>query len=370
MGELQKHYEVLGIDRAATAEEIRTVYLREIKKQHPDVGGDDRIARQLNDAYRVLSNPEKRAVYDHTLDQDSAYASEQDLERRAEDGWASWYEQQMREEERWRGEDKRVRESAQKRWAEKARQVEARRREEERQRLQKPHPGSQELFREQRKQEDRERADSARREQVRPDRKAAVSLAAASIVGLLLTFRPLVALAPAARLPGGTGERPAGVQGVSSSRPHGYTTQTWERADQHTRLKLYRPALLPRGARAPKIQVARNGSVRVSYRGSRLTLSEGATTPPGYAKGRAVKVSGAIAARRTGPPDAAALVVLLPGLTYVQVAGVPNSDLLRVAESLRPVMGGTSRASSTPRPTPTSSSQERTETRRRRSTTR
>jgi curved DNA-binding protein CbpA len=46
--------EILGLKPAATEKEIRAAYNRLIKRLHPDVGGSDFFAKQLNDARDVL----------------------------------------------------------------------------------------------------------------------------------------------------------------------------------------------------------------------------------------------------------------------------------------------------------------------------
>jgi hypothetical protein len=60
-------YEVLGVARTATPDEIRTAYRRLARTLHPDVNphGADRF-KQVTEAYDVLSNPDSRAVYDQT----------------------------------------------------------------------------------------------------------------------------------------------------------------------------------------------------------------------------------------------------------------------------------------------------------------
>lgn len=61
-------YEVLGVGREASCEEVRKAYKREALKHHPDRNPDNPEAeasfKQVNEAYQVLSDEQKRAVYD------------------------------------------------------------------------------------------------------------------------------------------------------------------------------------------------------------------------------------------------------------------------------------------------------------------
>ena len=58
------YYAVLGVPRDATQEEIRRAYRRRAHELHPDKGGDAEKMKELNEAYEVLGNPEKRRQYD------------------------------------------------------------------------------------------------------------------------------------------------------------------------------------------------------------------------------------------------------------------------------------------------------------------
>ena len=59
-------YEVLGVDRKATADEIRRAYRKQALVHHPDKGGDTEKFKELTRANEVLSDEHKRAVYDQT----------------------------------------------------------------------------------------------------------------------------------------------------------------------------------------------------------------------------------------------------------------------------------------------------------------
>ena len=62
------HYSVLELDRDATQEEIKKAYRRLALKYHPDTNpknkGAEEIFKEISEAYAVLSDPEKRRIYD------------------------------------------------------------------------------------------------------------------------------------------------------------------------------------------------------------------------------------------------------------------------------------------------------------------
>ena len=64
----QDYYEVLGARRNASQPEIKKIYRRLARKYHPDVNPGDPSAeerfKQIQEAYKVLSDPEKRQLYD------------------------------------------------------------------------------------------------------------------------------------------------------------------------------------------------------------------------------------------------------------------------------------------------------------------
>lgn len=59
-------YGVLGVGKNATEEDIKKAYRKKVKKCHPDYGGDSEEFRKVQEAYDVLSNEEKRALYNIT----------------------------------------------------------------------------------------------------------------------------------------------------------------------------------------------------------------------------------------------------------------------------------------------------------------
>jgi molecular chaperone DnaJ len=67
MAAKRDYYEVLGVSRNASPDEIKKAFRRLARQYHPDVNkesGADTMFKEINEANEVLSDPEKRAVYD------------------------------------------------------------------------------------------------------------------------------------------------------------------------------------------------------------------------------------------------------------------------------------------------------------------
>ena len=58
------YYEILGVPRGASEDDIKKAFRKLARKHHPDAGGSEERFKEINEAYEVLSDPEKRKQYD------------------------------------------------------------------------------------------------------------------------------------------------------------------------------------------------------------------------------------------------------------------------------------------------------------------
>ncbi|HET8688618.1 MAG TPA: J domain-containing protein [Methanosarcina sp.] len=61
------HYEILGVEKTATDDEIKRAYRKLASTHHPDKGGDTQKFQEIQVAYNTLSSPESRQMYDMQL---------------------------------------------------------------------------------------------------------------------------------------------------------------------------------------------------------------------------------------------------------------------------------------------------------------
>jgi molecular chaperone DnaJ len=92
------YYEVLGLNKAATAEEIKKTYRKLAKEHHPDKGGDETLFKEISEAYEVLSDKDKKAKYDrfgHSHDNIGGY---DDMQNGFHDMFSQFFRQKQARE--------------------------------------------------------------------------------------------------------------------------------------------------------------------------------------------------------------------------------------------------------------------------------
>ena len=72
---MRDHYQTLGVDRGASADEIKRAYRKLASKYHPDKGGDTQRFQEIEEAYRVLSDPVARQHHDSPAAQASFHSA-------------------------------------------------------------------------------------------------------------------------------------------------------------------------------------------------------------------------------------------------------------------------------------------------------
>ena len=59
------YYSTLGVAKNASDKELKQAYKKASMQHHPDRGGDEAKFKQINEAYSILKDPQKRGMYDH-----------------------------------------------------------------------------------------------------------------------------------------------------------------------------------------------------------------------------------------------------------------------------------------------------------------
>ena len=67
MATKRSYYDVLGVKRDASDDEIKRAFRKLAAKYHPDAGGDEQKFKEVSEAYTTLSDPQKRREYDQLL---------------------------------------------------------------------------------------------------------------------------------------------------------------------------------------------------------------------------------------------------------------------------------------------------------------
>ena len=61
---MRNYYDILGVAKTATPDELKAAFRKLAKTHHPDVGGDPEKFKEINEAYNCLHDPQERAAYD------------------------------------------------------------------------------------------------------------------------------------------------------------------------------------------------------------------------------------------------------------------------------------------------------------------
>ena len=67
------HYSTLGVGKNANADDIKKAYRKLAGKHHPDKGGDTSTFQKIEEAYRILSDPQQRQQYDNPMMQGNPF---------------------------------------------------------------------------------------------------------------------------------------------------------------------------------------------------------------------------------------------------------------------------------------------------------
>ena len=70
---MTNHYQTLGVNRDATSDDIKRAYRRLASQHHPDKGGDKVKFQELQSAYAILSDDQKRAEYDNPMSRSNGF---------------------------------------------------------------------------------------------------------------------------------------------------------------------------------------------------------------------------------------------------------------------------------------------------------
>lgn len=92
------YYEVLGLNKNASPDEIKKAYRKLAKQHHPDKGGDETLFKEISEAYEVLSDENKKARYDQFGHNDNNMGNHDDMFSGFNDMFSQFFRQRQKRE--------------------------------------------------------------------------------------------------------------------------------------------------------------------------------------------------------------------------------------------------------------------------------
>jgi molecular chaperone DnaJ len=92
------YYEVLGLDKNASSDEIKKAYRKMAKQHHPDKGGDESLFKEISEAYGVLSDENKKSRYDQFGHNDNNTSNNDDMFSGFNDMFSQFFKQKQKRE--------------------------------------------------------------------------------------------------------------------------------------------------------------------------------------------------------------------------------------------------------------------------------
>ena len=92
------YYEVLGVNKNSTADEIKKAYRKLAKEHHPDKGGDETLFKEISEAYEILSDNDKKARYDRFGHLDDNRGNYDDMHSGFQDMFGQFFRQKQARE--------------------------------------------------------------------------------------------------------------------------------------------------------------------------------------------------------------------------------------------------------------------------------
>jgi molecular chaperone DnaJ len=92
------YYEVLGLNKNASADEIKKAYRKLAKEHHPDKGGDENLFKEISEAYEVLSDETKKSKYDQFGHSNNNMGGHDDMFSGFNDMFSQFFRQKQKRE--------------------------------------------------------------------------------------------------------------------------------------------------------------------------------------------------------------------------------------------------------------------------------